>query len=118
MRVDRICAENFQRIGILVAERHRVPEDVHLRIRLRLGIHAFLGDLFHFERHDIRRFVRAARDAAKVFFRQRRRAVGIEIADENQRDVLRRIISRVKFVRLRLWRSPGMSDGQPTVGQP
>ena len=95
-------AQNLQRVGILVAERHRVPEDVHLRIRLRLGIHAFLGGLFDFQRDHIRRGDFAARDAGKVFLRQRRGARHVEIADQNQRDVLRRIVGGVEFIRLRL----------------
>ena len=68
-----------------MAERHRVPEDVHLRIGLRLGIHALLGELLDFQRHDVGRFGFAARDAAKIFFGPGSSASSrLEIADQNQ----------------------------------
>ena len=51
--VGQKFAENFQRVGILVLERHGMPENVHLRIRVGLAVQAFLAGLFHFERHHV-----------------------------------------------------------------
>ena len=63
--------QDFQRIRVAMLERHRVPEDVHLRVGLGLGVHALLGQLLHFERHHVRRGLRAARDALEILLRQR-----------------------------------------------
>ena len=94
--------QDLQRIGVAVPERHRVPEDVHLRVGLGLGVHALLGQLLDFERHDIRRRLRPARDALEVLLRQRLGLGRLEIAHEDERDVLRRVIGRVELVGLRL----------------
>ena len=83
-------------------ERHRVPEDVHLRVGFRLGVHPLLRQLLDFERHHVRRRLRAARDALEVLLRLRLGLVRLEVAHENERDVLRRIIDRVELVGLRL----------------
>ena len=85
MRVERICAEDLQRVGILVREGHGVPQDVHLRVGVGLGIHPLLGQLLHFERHHVGRRPWAARNALEILFCQRLGVVRIEVAHQDQR---------------------------------
>ena len=100
-------------------ERHRVPIDVHLRIGVGLGEHALLGNLLHLERDHVRRLLFARRDAAKVTLRLLGGFLGLEVADQDQRDVLRRVVGLVKLIRLRLGNRGnvrGPSDHGPAVG--
>ena len=94
--------EYLQGIGVGMPRRRRVPQDVHLRIGLRLGIHSLLNFLCHFLGDDLRRIALTPRDALEVALAQLGRLVGLEVADQNQRDVLRRIVQCVKLVSLRL----------------
>ena len=80
---------------------HRVPENVHLRVRFGLGVHALLGKLFYLQRRHVRRRSRAARDALEVFPGLRLDVIRLKISHEDERDILRRIIDPVKLVRLR-----------------
>ena len=94
--------EYFQGVGVGMPRRRRVPQDVHLRIGLRLGVHSLLNFLCHFLGDDLRRIALTPRDALEVALAQLGRLVGLEVADQNQRDVLRRIVQCVKLVSLRL----------------
>src|ERR1035441_2594882 len=84
----------FERIRVAMLKRHGMPEDIHLRICFRLRIHALLGKLLHLERRDIWRSFRAARDALEILPGLRLGFGRVKVADENERDVLRRVIDR------------------------
>ena len=85
-----------------MAKRNRVPDNVDLRIRLRFGEHALLGDLFHFQRHHVGCGLVARRDPPEIFLRHLRGLVRVKVADQNRREILRLIVQRVKVVRLLL----------------
>ncbi|OQC23387.1 MAG: hypothetical protein BWX68_02818 [Verrucomicrobia bacterium ADurb.Bin063] len=113
-------AEDFQRIRIPVPERHGMPQDIHLRIRLGLGVHALFGRLRHFRCDHVRRRPGAARDALEVFAHQRPGRGGREIAHQDECDVLGRIIRGVELIRLRLGNGQqirGPADHRPGVGR-
>ena len=94
--------QHLEPVGVFVLERHRVPENVHLRIGLGLGVHALLRKLFDLERGDLRRVGFATRDAGKIFFSERLGFSRVEVAHQKQRDVLRGVVNAVELVRLRL----------------
>ena len=82
--------------------RRSVPQDVHLRVGLRLGVHPFLDLLRHLQRDDLGRVFFSARDAAEITLAQLGRLAGLEVTDQYKRDVLRRVMERIKGVGLRL----------------
>ena len=80
--------------------RRRMPQNIHLRVGLRLGVHSFFHLLRHLERDDLRRVSFSARNAAKVAFAQLGRLIGLEVANKNECDVLRGVVERIKLVGL------------------
>src|SRR5439155_6875708 len=93
--------EDVQGIRVLVTERHRVPDNVHLRICLSLTIQALLSYLFRFEGDHVGRRRAALWNTPKIFLRESRGIAGLKVSDKNHRDVLRCVIERKEFVRLR-----------------
>ena len=92
------------------------PADVDLGIRLGLAIHALLGEMGDFERHDVGRLFLAARDAVEILLKLFHRLVRLEVADEDQGDVLRRVVEGVKFIGLLL--GNGRDVGGPADDRP
>ena len=84
--------QHIQRMTVGMPRRGRMPQDVHLRIGLRLGVHPFFHFLRHLSRDHFRRVFLSARDSAKVTLAEFHHFIGLEIPHENQRDVLRRIV--------------------------
>ena len=80
--------QDFQRVGVAVLERDGMPDQVNLRVGFGLGAHPLLGQLFHLEGHDVRRGFRAARDTLEIPPGLRLGLVRLEVAYENERDVL------------------------------
>ena len=99
-----------------MTERHRVPDNVHLRICLSLTIQALLSYLFRFEGDHVGRRRAALWNTPKIFLRESRGIAGLKVSDKNHRDVLRRVIERKEFVRLRF--ANGRNVRRPAHGGP
>src|SRR6185503_2963573 len=92
------------------------PGIIGKRIGFGLRIHAFFGHLIHFKGDDVRRFLRAAGDALEILSSEALGLGWLHVPDQNQRDILWRIKSAEKLVRVRL-RDRGNVRG-PAYGWP
>ena len=88
-------------------------------IGLHLGVHVLLDPLFELESDDVGRLFLSARNAPEVFLCQGESLLILEVADQHEGDVLRRVVGGVEFIGLRLadrGNVRGPADDRPAIG--
>ena len=100
--VHQQLLEDLEHIGIPMPKGHGVEEDVDLRIRLRLGVHPFLGHGCRLPRHHFRHRLVARRNPSKIPFEKRHHGLRFHITHEHQRDVPWRVVGRKKKIGVHL----------------